>query len=505
MALTAETAPTPATGTSLTAATHGSAPETVLRATDVQVAFGPVVVLPGASLEVRRGEVHLLIGPNGAGKTTFANAVTGHAPMSGGTIELAGQPLHGSIDQRARLGIGRKFQVPRVFARLNAADNVMVAERRMRRTSRTSGTFGASASGDVDLLEGIDPVQDVGTLSHGQRQRLELQMALSQGPALAVLDEPTAGMTRTERDELAALIRSSAGRQTFLIVEHDMDFVEAVADRVSFLRDGVVVVTGTFAEIAAHPEVRAAYLGETTTEHAPPRAKRADTTHGALEVRGLTVFHGKLASVRDVDLTLRPGGSLGVIGRNGAGKTTLLDGLMGSLRSEGQLTLDGRNLGDAPDWARARAGIAIVPQGKQLFKDLTVADNLRLAELGERGPGRAFDIHELFPAIRPLLARKAGLLSGGEQQQVAIARALLRRPHLLLLDEPTEGISPIVIQEITAVLAHLVAEGLSLVLADQHRSLIEALCDEFVVLRSGELAAGGAVSAEAFDHYDQRL
>mgnify|MGYP001132517074 CR=1 FL=1 len=85
------------------------------------------------------------------------------------------------------------------------------------------------------------------------------------------------------------------------------------------------------------------------------------------------------------------------------------------------------------------------------------------------------------------------------------ARALLRRPHLLLLDEPTEGISPIVIQEITAVLAHLVAEGLSLVLADQHRSLIEALCDEFVVLRSGELAGNGAVNAEAFDHYDQRL
>ena len=476
------------------AATPGS-DDVVLRATGVEVTLGETTILPGTSLAVRRGEVHLLIGPNGAGKTTFANAVTGHVPVTGGTLELGGEPLTGSIHQRTLRGVGRKFQVPRVFARLSAAQNVMVAERRT----------GAGASPADQLLEGIDGDRDVETLSHGQRQRLELQMALSQHPALAVLDEPTAGMTRAERDELAALIRASAGQQTFLIVEHDMDFVEAVADTVSFLRDGRVVVSGTFAEIAAHPEVRAAYLGESTGVQAPRRADRADTSHGALDVSGLSVFHGHLSGVRGIDLTVRPGGSLGIIGRNGAGKTTLLDGLMGSLRSDGTITLDGQDLGSQPDWARGRLGVAIVPQGRQLFKDLTVADNLRLAESGPLGPGREFDVHELFPAIAGLMSRKAGLLSGGEQQQVAIARALLRRPHLLLLDEPTEGISPIVTQEITAVLGHLVAEGLSLILADQHRSLIEALCDDFVVLRSGELAGSGAVSAEAFDHYDQRL
>ncbi|MFT4035105.1 MAG: ATP-binding cassette domain-containing protein [Patulibacter sp.] len=354
-------------------------------------------------------------------------------------------------------------------------------------------------------MDDVDPQADVETLSHGQRQRLELEMVLAQRPSLVVLDEPTAGMTRSERSELAALIRAAAGHQTFLVVEHDMDFVSAVADRVSFMRDGQVVVCGTFEQVVENPEVLASYLGEPVKTGPMAQTQRASATQGALAVTGLTVFHGHLASVRGVGFDLPAGGSLGVIGRNGAGKTTLLDGLMGSLRTEGSILLDGEELSSLSDWERARLGLAIVPQGKQLFKDLTVADNLRLAELDPAGPGRPFDIHELFPAIAPLLGRKAGLLSGGEQQQVAIARALLRRPRVLLLDEPTEGISPIVIGHITEVLRHLVAEGLSLILADQHRSLVEALCDEFIVLRSGERADGGAVHGHAFDHYDRRL
>lgn len=221
----------------------------------------------------------------------------------------------------------------------------------------------------------------------------------------------------------------------------------------------------------------------------------------ALLVEDLTVFRGPLPAVRDISLFVERGHALGVLGRNGAGKTTLLSGIMGILPAEGRILLHGREVGDRPAWHRARQGMALVPQGRQLLTDLTVQDNLRVAELEKPGGGPEFDIHELFPAIRPLFKRKAGLLSGGEQQMVAIARALLRRPTMLLLDEPTEGLSPAIISEISRVLTRLVSGGLTLVLAEQHRHIIAALCHQFVVLRSGEIAGYEKTSQEAIDKY----
>jgi ABC-type branched-subunit amino acid transport system ATPase component len=316
-------------------------------------------------------------------------------------------------------------------------------------------------------------------------------------------------MTRDERAELAELIRAAAGRETFLIVEHDMDFVARTADTVSFMQDGRVVASGSYEQISADPAVRAAYLGAVD-----PAARRraaagdretAAAGRGALEVAGLTVQRSRLSAVRDVSFDLRPGGSLGVLGRNGAGKTTLLEGIMGLLPTAGAIRVDGEPVDDRPPWWRARRGMALVPQGRQLFANLTVADNLRLARMSSSGEGREFDVHELFPAVRALMGRRAGLLSGGEQQQVAIARALLRRPTVLLLDEPTEGLSPIVVQEITRVLEHLVSQGLTIVLAEQHRAIVEELCDAFLMLRSGESAGGGRVAAGAIERFYSQL
>jgi len=472
-------------------------PPTVLAADGVRVVLGGAEILGGADLEVHRGEVHVLIGPNGAGKTTLANAITGHVPLAGGAVRLGGRPLGGSATGRARAGLGRKFQVPRVFPRLTVEQHLAVAARRGAR-SRT-------AADAPSMVGDLPRDHDVETLSHGQRQRLELQMVLDQHPEVIVLDEPAAGMTRRERDDLAAAIRGLAGARTFLVVEHDMDFVAAVADRVSFMRDGIVRRTGSFDELAADPEVREAYLGAGTA--VPPRTVRAGTgdRRGALEARGIAVRRGHVEVVRGIDLDVAPGEALGVLGRNGAGKTTLLEGLAGSLPVRGSLRLDGADLADRPAWERAERGVALVAQGRRLFRDLTVADNLLLARSGPPGPGREFDVHGLFPALEGLLERPAGVLSGGEQQQVAIAQALLRRPVLLLLDEPTEGISPIVTEQIVAVLRRLADDGLSLVLADQHRALVEPLCDRFVALRAGEAAGGGPITPAALDAYDERL
>jgi len=220
-----------------------------------------------------------------------------------------------------------------------------------------------------------------------------------------------------------------------------------------------------------------------------------------LVVEDLTVFRGPLTAVRHISLVVERGQALGVLGRNGTGKSTLLSGIMGILPTEGRILLHGAEIGGRPAWYRAREGMALVPQGRQLLGDLTVQDNLRVAELEKPGAGPQFDIHELFPAIRPLYKRKAGLLSGGEQQQVAIARALLRRPTMLLLDEPTEGLSPGIIAEISRVLKHLVGTGLTLVLAEQHRHIIAALCHRFLVLRGGEIAGYEDTSEEAIEKY----
>jgi ABC-type branched-subunit amino acid transport system ATPase component len=462
---------------------------------DVDVVLGETQIVRSASLEVLHGEIHLLIGPNGAGKTTFANVITGHVPLTAGVIHLDGRPLTGAVHRRIRRGIGRKFQVPRVFERLDVHANLTVARRAARDTASSSAT----------RLGGLPEHSPVDELSHGQRQRLELQMVLDQSPSLVVLDEPTAGMTRSERLELAELIRSAAGDQTFLVVEHDMDFVEAVADRVSFMQDGRVLVTGTFTEVIGNAAVRAAYLGSPPAGRAERGAVASSSKWGALRARALSVRHGRLESVRGVDLDLSAGATLGVLGRNGAGKTTLLHGLMGLLPVGGELELDGQRIDHRPAWWRARHGVALVPQGRQLFPDLTVDQNLRTAQTEEPGPGPELDIHALLPALDGLLQRKAGLLSGGEQQQVAIARALLRRPSVLLLDEPTEGLSPIVMGEIAHVLEQLAGEGLTVVLAEQHRAVVERICDAFLLMRSGEPGAGGVGGHEVLDEFSRRI
>jgi ABC-type branched-subunit amino acid transport system ATPase component len=221
----------------------------------------------------------------------------------------------------------------------------------------------------------------------------------------------------------------------------------------------------------------------------------------ALDIRDLSVFRGSLPAVRGTSFQVKRGDALGVLGRNGAGKTTLLAGIMGNLPIKGKIFLSGEDVTNARAWKRARAGLALIPQGRLLLPDLTVQENLRVAELEKPGNGPEFDIHELFPALRQLFKRKAGYLSGGEQQQVAIARGLLRRPSMLLLDEPTEGLAPAIVAEIGRVLERLIQAGLTLVLAEQHHHIVASLCSHFLVLRSGEVAGYAETNPSAINSY----
>jgi urea transport system ATP-binding protein len=213
-----------------------------------------------------------------------------------------------------------------------------------------------------------------------------------------------------------------------------------------------------------------------------------------LTVERLDVAYGGSQVVWGVDLRVAFGEVLCLMGRNGVGKTTLLKTVMGLLPARGgTITFDGRDITRWSSDRRARAGIGYVPQGREIFPHLSVEENLRVAQLGcGRGDGMD-DVLDLFPALRRLLARKGGVLSGGEQQMLAIGRALLTRPKLLILDEPTEGIQPSIILEIEEAIRRIKTElGLAVLLVEQYLDFAERLADAYVIMAKGAVVAAGA-------------
>jgi urea transport system ATP-binding protein len=213
-----------------------------------------------------------------------------------------------------------------------------------------------------------------------------------------------------------------------------------------------------------------------------------------LTLESVNQYYGGSHILRDVSLVLEPGKVTTVLGRNGVGKTTLLRAIMGlvPIRS-GQIRLADRDISDATPEARAALGIAYVPQGREIFARLTVEENLRmgLATAGRRAD-IPDDLFELFPVLRQMLRRRGGDLSGGQQQQLAIARALAMRPRLLILDEPTEGIQPSIIKDIEAVIRGLAQRGdMTILLVEQYFDFARALADRYAVMSRGAIVAQG--------------
>ena len=213
-----------------------------------------------------------------------------------------------------------------------------------------------------------------------------------------------------------------------------------------------------------------------------------------LSISALDVAYGQSQVLWGVDLEVRAGELVCLMGRNGVGKTTLLKTTIGLLPARGgRVTFDGSDITTWGPDRRARAGIGYVPQGREIFPHLSVEENLRMAQLG---CGRAASLDEalaLFPALEPLLARKGGVLSGGEQQMLAIGRALLTKPKLLMLDEPTEGIQPSIILEIEEALRRIKTElKLAVLLVEQYLDFAERLADKYVIMAKGAVVASGA-------------
>jgi branched-chain amino acid transport system ATP-binding protein len=245
--------------------------EPLLECVNLQKAFGALQVTDHVSLSVERGEVHALIGPNGAGKTTLVGQFAGEVRPDAGTIRFDGRDITAvSTDRRARLGLARTFQISSVFGSFSAAGNTALA---VQATEPHSFRFWRRADRierlrrpayrllrELGLAERSE--RAAGGLSHGEHRQLELAMALATKPSMLLLDEPMAGLGSDETPAMLALLERLKRKVTILLIEHDMDVVFQLADRISVLVAGRLLVTGTPDEIRAHPEVRAAYLGE---------------------------------------------------------------------------------------------------------------------------------------------------------------------------------------------------------------------------------------------------
>jgi len=238
----------------------------------------------------------------------------------------------------------------------------------------------------------------------------------------------------------------------------------------------------------------------------PPTPPR----RAVLEITGLDVAYGESQVLWDVSLAVPAGGVVCLMGRNGVGKTTLLKSIMGLLPTRaGRIVFDGADLtGRRPEERMAR-GIGYVPQGREIFPGLTVRENLRLGFLAGRSgaaAGRELDdIFDLFPKLAQLLGRKGGVLSGGEQQQLAIARVLLARPKLLLMDEPTEGIQPSVINQIEDAIERIKGRGIAVLLVEQYLEFAWRLASSYAIMRKGSIVSRGATADLRHDMVREHL
>ena len=490
---------------------HGSG-QMILEAVGLAKQFGGIRAVKDITLRLRDRSLHALIGPNGAGKTTAFNLISGLFVPDRGTVVLAGQPIAGLAPERVTLaGIGRSFQITNLFASLSVAENVRLAVQ-ARHPKRFSVWADAASLAEVNRetaevlrtmgLAGVEPAP-AASLSYGGQRLLDMALALATRPKLLLLDEPLAGLAAAERERVGQLIKSISADLPVLLVEHDIDRVFALADAVTVMNDGEVLLDGSVDDARESPLVQAVYIGagsHALAERERPSAARATTL---LSLDGVDTFYGKSHILRGVSFSVHEHEIVALLGRNGAGKSTLLKTVIGiAAPARGSITLAGVALVGQTAAQIARRGVAYVPQGRGLFAGMSVADNMELGRLKRRnGMGTFWDedkIFTFFPRIKERWRAPADYLSGGEQQMVAVARALSGDTRLLLLDEPFEGLAPAIVEELFEAFDKLRHE-VAILIVDHHLDLALALSDRTVALERGEVTHIGPSAALSRD------
>ncbi len=426
----------------------------------------------------------VVVGPNGAGKTSVLNLVTGNLAPDAGRILVDGTDVTGlAAHARARLGIARTYQIPQPFGGMSVFENVLLGATYAGR-GRGDGHDPATASvealeltqliGRANVMAGALPLLD--------RKRLELARAVATHPRLLLLDEIAGGLTEGEVDVLVSILRDLRGRGVTIVwIEHIVAGLLAVVDRLVAMDDGRILAEGDPRAVIADPAVHAVYLGEEAIALT------------LLAVDRVSSFYGDFQALFDVSLTVDEGETVAIIGANGAGKSTLLRLIAGLVPTRGgEVTYNGNVIDGLATHARVSAGISLVPEGRRVFPSLSVDENLQVGAYRRRsGRWDVARVHELFPMLAERRRRSGAVLSGGEQQALAIGRALMANPRLLLLDEVSLGLAPIVIAQLYAALPQIREGGTSILLVEQNIDQALAAADRAYCLLEGRITLAG--------------
>ncbi len=520
----------------------------ILETEDLTKTFGSLVANDGISLSIEEGTIHGIMGPNGSGKSTFFNTVTGFYQADGGTVTFDGEDVTGlSPDRIARKGLGRTFQIPSPFEDLTVRENLLaVFTGGLGSGLRIPTEKRERAEELLDLLE-IDHIadQDAGDISGGQEKLLELGRILMLEPEVVLLDEPTAGVNPSLGnrllDHLATLNERGA---TFAIIEHDMSVIADICDRVTVFDQGDVIVEGDFDSVTGDERVREAYLGASAdhdaslesliTEDRSEERSRSPVSSGAADAtaggEALKTTNGSggvaaaSATTASVDTT-GTAGEVGIVGEdlvsgygnhtvvdgvsvesrdgvtcifgpNGSGKSTLLKTLAGAVPAwEGRIRHRGADITGNSPANNVQQGITMLPQDGGIFGNLTVRENLLLGgyTVGERGvrEERMDDVLEAFPELRDRLEAKGRSLSGGQQMMLSYGRAMMTGAEVYLLDEPSSGLAPSLIDEVFEMTRRLVDSGAQVLLIEQNVREALRVADYVYILAQGQLQFEG--------------
>jgi ABC-type sugar transport system ATPase subunit len=470
--------------------------------------FGPVRALYDVTLRARRGHIHALVGENGAGKSTLMKILDGVYPTGSyrGKLRVDGQRVElRSPHDAKRKRIGYVPQEISVIEPLSVAENIFV------------GHFGRGRVWWVSRRElnsrarqflrerhiDLDPDMPVAYLAASQRQLVMIARALAVDPSVLILDEATACLTERETGFLFELVlRLRAQGLTCIFVSHKLREVEELADDLTVLRDGAVVAEferGRF----SRQDVVLAMVGRRLDNLAPTRDPPADTDE-ALRVEQLTAPHPRLAGrnvVENVSFSVRRGEILGLAGLVGSGRSDVLNAIYGRLPHRGRLFVKGCSRRIRTPRQAHRAGIGLLTEDRKqdgLLFNLAVRENITIGSLGSvscRGiMDRRAETRHAEELVRQLSIRAPAVttpvtaLSGGNQQKVILARLLLAKPRILLLDEPTKGVDVAAKAEIYQILFRLVREGMAIILVSSELTELMSLCDRILVLSRGRVA-----------------
>ena len=472
----------------------------VLECIDLGITFGGLKAVDSFNITIGRTEIAGLIGPNGAGKTTIFNLLTKVYQPTHGTILLNGKDIQGlNTAQINRAGIARTFQNIRLFQNLSVEENIITAMDtqmhynmaegilRLPRFWREERVVHERAMELLSIFH-MEELADAkaGSLPYGAQRRLEILRALATNPCLLLLDEPAAGMNPSETAELMENIRSI--RDTFkiavLLIEHDMNLVMNIWHRRAELR-------------AHHRQGFARRYPEQSRGHRSiPRQEEGGVTMAQiLKVDDIHVYYGSIHAVKGVSFEVNEGEVVTLIGANGAGKSTILNTISGLLHPKmGSVLFEGHDLKGVAPHKIVEHGLAQVPEGRHIFQQMTVEENLQMGAYTQPNftiePGIA-DVYERFPRLKERRRQIAGTLSGGEQQMLAMGRALMSKPKLLMLDEPSMGLAPILVEQIFDIIRELHAAGTTILLVEQNAQAALSVADRAYVLETGKISLTG--------------